>query len=67
MLKECSSERKNSVSDELDEVTISVSNPFGANDLRLNFTLFSKDPITRDSINVTTFNENENYLLEVCI
>jgi len=64
MLKECSSERKNSVSDELDEVTISVSNPFGANDLRLNFTLFSKDPITRDSINVTTFNENENYLLE---
>ena len=36
---------KNSVSDDRDEVTISVTNPFGANNLRMNFTLISKDPM----------------------
>ena len=62
-----------SVLEDGDEVEISVSNPAltpGAEDLNLNFTIFSKFPITREmvtNVNVITFNENENYVLEVII
>jgi len=58
------------VAEDHDEVTITVSNPVlsaGADNLNLNFTLFSKFPITREmvtNVNVITFNENENYVLE---
>ena len=56
---------KNSVSDDRDEVTISVTNPFGANNLRMNFTLISKYPITRQMVTNVKVNENDNYVLEV--
>merc|ERR1719197_343255 len=47
------------------KVTITVSNPWGADDLNLNFTLFSKFPITRAMVmNVITFTAFENYVLE---
>ena len=49
-----------SVSDDHDVVTISVSNPGGAKDLNLTFTLFSKVPITRAMIWIP-FQENQNY------
>ena len=57
-----------SVSDDHDVVTISVSNPGGAKDLNLTFTLFSKVPITRAMLtdrDVTTIPENQNYELGV--
>ena len=56
---------KNSVSDDRDEVTISVTNPFGANNLRMNFTLISKYPIKRQMVTNVKVNENDNYVLEV--
>ena len=57
-----------SVSEDGDEVTITVYNPCGAEHLNLNFTLFTEFPITREMItDVITFNQNENYVLEVII